>query len=584
MKKKQAAPRSLLHSLTRSIFLVHLCVLIVSLALSFVLLLSTSKKQYMRQSQASMDLLVSQFDSLTENLLAIRTACLLDSTFTEYLSTSRSYTSADVRRQQAVIEKLSSYRSAFYYIESFTLFQDNGITLNVTSDNRIHGMSSDASRSILETYLAQKTKNTYLFWGGIHPYLDLLPSYYSSTADPDSVVSLVFSLGNQTSRSASSALSANISVDYFHTIFSQNVPPGCFVSLYDAKGNLLLTSSEEHQTRKADSVLRGHLQNTDWYLEITIPFSVFFSNVRVLLTTSCVIYLLASLIISVLTTLVGKRLLNPFQDIIVQMDEIHRGNLEQRLSPQKYVELTELTVHFNSLMDRIQQLIHTTQSYAEEKRAMEVQALQAQINPHFLYNSLTTIRWMASMARAENVCQALLSLSNVLRPVFSDSSVFWSLNAEHTFLENYIAIMGYRIGYKTKLLFEMPEEYQEMEVPRFFLQPLVENSLMHGLSSVYDENRRQIHVTAEKAGEYLDVFVTDNGKGIPADQADRINADLRMGLPVHRTEDNKNSIGLYNVNRRLQLQYGEGCGLQILPADSGTVIRVRLRLQNEDAG
>ncbi|MBR2948877.1 MAG: histidine kinase [Lachnospiraceae bacterium] len=586
MKHQKSGCKSLLKTFNKSIFLAHLCVLALSLLLSFTVLLSVSRKQYIRQSQASMDLLVLQLESLSENLITIRNNLLVDNAFCEYLSTPRKQTVADTKLQNEINNQLSSLILSNHYIDSFAVYQGESTVLNISSDNRIISPQSRTSMVLQQMPVYQSVSKSRLTWGGIRKYTDLLPSYYDAyyaEGGSRKIIPLLLSLGNLSPDRQHSVLAANIPLSYLEMVFDQNVPAGCFASLYDGSGDLLYTNAKSNKHHRLDSVIESPLNYSNWQVKITIPFSVFFHNVSMLLVTAFCIFLGSSLLVSAISTYIGRKLLNPFQDIIAQMDEIRSENLEQRISAQQYTELNNLTDHFNNLMDRVQHLIKVTQNYAEEKRVLEVQALQSQINPHFVYNSLTTIRWMASMARSENVCQALLSLSNTLRPIFSDSSTFWSLNAEQNFLENYCSIMGYRIGYKTRLIFEIPDSFAEIMVPRFILQPIVENSLIHGLSTVYDDSSREIRITAAQNGPFLELHITDNGIGVPEEKRLRMNSDFEKSIPLHTTTNlGKHSIGLYNVNRRLQLQYGEGSGLRFLETQSGTCVRMRLLLPDKN--
>lgn len=230
-------------------------------------------------------------------------------------------------------------------------------------------------------------------------------------------------------------------------------------------------------------------------------------------------------------------------------------------------------------MEHIQSLVTANKNYAEEKRLLEMETLQSQINPHFLYNSLTTIRWMAAMARAENVCQALFALGNIIRPVFSQPGIFWSLDTEQTFVRNFIDIMDYRFGLKTQCTFDIPDPLLPRPILRFILQPLVENSFLHGLQSSIDAGKSgSIHIRASQDESWLDIYVEDNGQGIGEDELECLNRCLQQGVgEPPASESRAGGIGLSNVNRRILLQYGKGSGLYIWSrAGEGTTVRIRM--------
>lgn len=257
--------------------------------------------------------------------------------------------------------------------------------------------------------------------------------------------------------------------------------------------------------------------------------------------------------------------------------------LEKAILIPKIVVNSLGLVIFSAVMDRMNRSLRIElleqQHQVELRQQAELRALQSQINPHFLYNSLTTIRWMAAMARAENVCQALFALGNIIRPVFSQPGIFWSLDTEQTFVRNFVDIMDYRFGIKTECSFAIPGELLERPVLRFILQPLVENSFQHGLQSGMDAGRRGIiHIRARQEDSWLDIYVQDNGQGMDGQSLIRLNERLQKGTTDPPAAEPRTGIGLSNVNRRILLQYGEGSGLSVWSqAGQGTTVRIRMR-------
>lgn len=577
-------PKSLQRSFTASILWVHLSVLTIALTAGFFVLLGISRNQTIQQGENSLAYMAYQMDTLSDSLYDIRSQLMQDKDMQIYLASDRSVDAEDILLQQSVMNQLSLIIRSYSYVSSITLFQGDGPVLCVSETMQIQGKAEDEPLPIQSSDVWKGlTAHSGLTWGGQYQEMDLFLSRYRPGSS-STVVSLLLPLVDYQGGRPFSVLSVNVPAEYFSFLYSKHADYGAAVHLWGEDGSLLLSVPESSGAPEGfhlfrDTVITSQLSRTGWHLSEGIPFSVLlYDSVPLLLAVSA-IFLAAIFAAVLLSSLAGRRLLNPFQEIVEQMSPINDGNLSQRLSPQKYSELNTLVRQFNHMMERIQQLVAANESYAEEKRLLEMETLQSQINPHFLYNSLTTIRWMAAMARAENVCQALFALGNIIRPVFSQPGIFWSLDTEQTFVRNFVDIMDYRFGIKTECSFAIPGELLERPVLRFILQPLVENSFQHGLQSGMDAGRRGIiHIRARQEDSWLDIYVQDNGQGMDGQNLIRLNERLQKGTTDPPAAEPRTGIGLSNVNRRILLQYGEGSGLSVWSqAGQGTTVRIRMR-------
>jgi two-component system sensor histidine kinase YesM len=577
-------PKSLQRSFTASILWVHLSVLTIALTAGFFVLLGISRNQTIQQGENSLAYMAYQMDTLSDSLYDIRSQLMQDKDMQIYLASDRSVDAEDILLQQSVMNQLSLIIRSYSYVSSITLFQGDGPVLCVSETMQIQGKAEDEPLPIQSSDVWKGlTAHSGLTWGGQYQEMDLFLSRYRPGSS-STVVSLLLPLVDYQGGRPFSVLSVNVPAEYFSFLYSKHADYGAAVHLWGEDGSLLLSVPESSGAPEGfhlfrDTVVTSQLSRTGWHLSEGIPFSVLlYDSVPLLLAVSA-IFLAAIFAAVLLSSLAGRRLLNPFQEIVEQMSPINDGNLSQRLSPQKYSELNTLVRQFNHMMERIQQLVAANESYAEEKRLLEMETLQSQINPHFLYNSLTTIRWMAAMARAENVCQALFALGNIIRPVFSQPGIFWSLDTEQTFVRNFVDIMDYRFGIKTECSFAIPGELLERPVLRFILQPLVENSFQHGLQSGMDAGRRGIiHIRARQEDSWLDIYVQDNGQGMDGQSLIRLNERLQKGTTDPPAAEPRTGIGLSNVNRRILLQYGEGSGLSVWSqAGQGTTVRIRMR-------
>ena len=202
---------------------------------------------------------------------------------------------------------------------------------------------------------------------------------------------------------------------------------------------------------------------------------------------------------------------------------------------------------------RIHLLLEAVRQETVMKEKARFDALKAQIHPHFLFNTLNAIRWKASINEDHEVADILLNLGVLLSETYKNDQELETLrDAVHT-LEAYGRIMQVRFGNQVEFFFVIPEELEEYLIPRFCLQPLVENSFIHGMSHV--ENGL-IAMRGEMDGEDIELTLIDNGSGLQGKVLDLSG----------ETENNKRGItgiGLSNIHKRIQMIYGKGYGLTV---------------------
>lgn len=225
------------------------------------------------------------------------------------------------------------------------------------------------------------------------------------------------------------------------------------------------------------------------------------------------------------------------------------------------------------MADNVEQLLQRTKAMESERVTLEATALRTQLSPHMIFNSISAIRWTATMLQAGPVANMLSALSELLRPVFREWRLVWTLREELEHLQNYIVLLQLRCGGMLDLKIDIADELQTGEVPCFVLQPLLENCFEHGLRS--SENI-EVRVDAYLDGEgALCIRVQDNGGGIEQQSLDT----LRKALEISDDEPKPHGIGLYNVHRKIRLLFGRGSGVQIY-SERGKGTQIILRIEN----
>lgn len=267
------------------------------------------------------------------------------------------------------------------------------------------------------------------------------------------------------------------------------------------------------------------------------------------------------------TVLINRRIVLSITEPISRLCEVTRqagkGDFAVRAPEGGNDELAVLNQGFNQMVERIGNLVEDIRVEQLNLRATELKLLQAQINPHFLYNTLDTIIWLAEAGQKEQVVMMVSTLSDFFRTTLSKGRDYITVKEEATHIRSYLTIQQFR--YRDILEYEMdiPEELEEYQILKLTLQPLVENALYHGI-----KNKRglgHILVSGKKQGEHLVFTVRDNGKGM---DPERLAYVQRLISGELKDEDAPSGFGLFNVNQRLQLNYGPEYGL-LLASEEG---------------
>lgn len=248
--------------------------------------------------------------------------------------------------------------------------------------------------------------------------------------------------------------------------------------------------------------------------------------------------------------------------IVNGMDQVMTGDLNVRLPVDlNGDELDVIAGHFNEMCVRLDRYIKKSYLAEIEQKNAELSALQSQINPHFLYNTLEAIRMKALMNGDREVGKMLYSMAVIFRSQIKEADVITVVQEIH-YCKKYLELFEYRYAGKFTSEVECPEELMNYPIIKFVLQPLIENYFIHGIRTEEDGNI--IRIWVEKAEDDLLIHLEDNGRGMTEEELDETNRKLR-----ENPEDSRNSIGLQNVNRRIKAVYGEEYGIKLGKSQMG---------------
>jgi len=266
----------------------------------------------------------------------------------------------------------------------------------------------------------------------------------------------------------------------------------------------------------------------------------------------------------VITILVSQQITNPIKRLAQAMDKFKRGNLEMEISINSSDEVGALYESFNHMRIRIKNLIEDIRKVSEKEKDAEIRALKSQLNPHFLYNALGAVNWLAVENNQFQISDMLTQLSDLLRySLDKDSSDTVTLRDDIRWLKTYINFQKKRFNKKIDVIFNVDPFVLDFRIPKLLIQPLVENSIIHGLACVDRNGLIIINIQGHNNEIYFEII--DNGAGIESDKLTEIVSEDNAGM------------GIKNVQERLKLYYGESYGLEV-KSEIGQGVRISFRI------
>ncbi|CAH1217568.1 hypothetical protein PAECIP111891_04590 [Paenibacillus allorhizoplanae] len=258
------------------------------------------------------------------------------------------------------------------------------------------------------------------------------------------------------------------------------------------------------------------------------------------------------IIVVLLSIILSLRISRPIKHLESSMKEVEKGNFDIQVDIQSSNEIGHLSNRFNRMTTEIKELMLQNVKEQELKRKSELQVLQAQINPHFLYNTLDSIIWMAETGKSKEVILMTASLAKLFRLSISKGQEFLSIFNEIEHIKNYLTIQKMR--YKSKLDFEInvDKSILSCKLIKIILQPLVENAIYHGIRN--NAGKGNIQITGIRKGDRILLQVIDNGIGMSPEEIQNI-------YHKDRTSAKGSGIGVQNVDQRIKLHFGDLYGL-----------------------
>ncbi|PYI52858.1 cache domain-containing sensor histidine kinase [Paenibacillus flagellatus] len=322
------------------------------------------------------------------------------------------------------------------------------------------------------------------------------------------------------------------------------------------------------------TVMKRSMGKFNWTVYMILDETRFRTTKRALETYFVGLTAAGLLMSAAVALLVARYIRKPVQALMRKMRLVKAGDLRATVNSRRNDEFGELADTFDSMLGQIRELIDHLGESREMKRKLEIQVLQSQINPHFLYNTLGTIGNVVELERYEEVDPIIASLVSILEYGIADASEAVRLQDEFDNVRHYLYIQNIRYGQAFELVLTADPELIDYPLFRMMLQPIVENSLFHGYAGGTIQG--PIRISVYRGEDAVVIEVADDGIGMPAD---KVRGLLQPDAGSSGGRASRRRIGLYNIHKRIQLYYGEAYGLDIRSEPGkGTSVQARFPL------
>jgi len=334
------------------------------------------------------------------------------------------------------------------------------------------------------------------------------------------------------------------------------------------RGNFIFKSENEHLL-----IVYSKSDYTGFITISQIPMTEILKdtvNIKCFIIYTGIATIIAAFLIALMFS---SSITNPIKNLVQNMKNTENGDFSIRIKVSGSAEIQSLNRGFNRMVEKVEELISRVYAEQNAKKEAELQALQAQINPHFLYNTLNSIKWMALFHNMQNISEMVSALTNLLHNSISNSKDFITIKEELKSLNDYVLIQKYRYNDKFQVTFEYEESILEYRILKLLLQPIVENAIFHGIEN--KKGNGNIKIMINTFGDKIKFVIQDDGIGMTTDTIERVmdkkaNAQNQRGF---------SGIGIRNVDERIKLHFGEDFGLRIYSTlGAGTTVEVCIPL------
>jgi two-component system sensor histidine kinase YesM len=305
-------------------------------------------------------------------------------------------------------------------------------------------------------------------------------------------------------------------------------------------------------------------ESTGWKIVSYVSLDVLYRDANTLKYNIIMLCIVAVVVLAVVTLVIAVNIVKPINKLVNGMKKVQSGE-DIRIEEDREDEFGFLQRAFNEMSGEIHHLVNWVYREQLTRKEAELKALQSQINPHFLFNTLEAINWMAQLNNVPEISETVSNLSELMEASIGRDDRLITIEEEVRYADKYISLQKRRFGDKIELIKNIQPDIQDLKIPRLLIQPLIENAVYHGIERNRGKGVINLNAFRDKEG-CVCVEVIDNGVGMDPDELAVLNAKLAMDNDTYFKKlggKKRTSIGIENVNRRIKLFYGEDYGLKM---------------------
>ena len=322
---------------------------------------------------------------------------------------------------------------------------------------------------------------------------------------------------------------------------------GVYKTAFDAQGN---------GRRQGYTIVVSDVEENGWKIVSCVRTARLTASYNQVTLASILVISLLFLLFYLFSRYFLGQIITPLHTVVEGMKEMEEGNLTVHVEPAGQSEIRTMIHSFNRMVRELKASIEENEQVQQKKHQAEVRARQSQINPHFLVNTLNSIRFMAQVSKFDGIRKMAEALIKILSCSFRGSISFYTVREELDVLDSYLYLMKIRYSDGFEVVYDIDETCLDCKVPRLILQPIVENSIVHGLAEKEDDIGH-LTVRLKASGDSLIFTVEDDGRGMTEEEI------RQLLTPRERAEGDNTSIGVENVLSRLKLNFGSRYGIRM---------------------
>lgn len=316
-----------------------------------------------------------------------------------------------------------------------------------------------------------------------------------------------------------------------------------------------------------------HSDSTGWTTVGVIPLRYINKDLAGIRYLTVIIIVLTIIIGVTVSVIIAQSLILPLENTVNALEKFSRGDFAVRLKENRCDEIGKLNRIFNKAIKEINELMQKVTQSEILNKEMEFKTLQSQMNPHFLYNTLDTINWLAFKEKQTEICNLVAAISSLIRASISNKKSIITIEHELDYVKNYIYIQHIRYKDRFDTIYDIDESLLKQAVPKLIIQPIVENAIIHGIEN--SKNKNLLYISVKRENECIVIIVKDTGIGMTDEKVSEL---LKEPLNAEGDEQKAHTnLGLYAVHKRIQLMYGDLYGLTVhSQAGEGTTVTLHI--------